>query len=106
MSETCHAYNQKGQRCELYAGHEDDHQIVVAWTDEECWIPGAQQEVRLYPDLPTTLKTEAEAEVEQSLGPVPIYGEGKPGFCIMCSHAMHARECERNGCDCKSGIPG
>lgn len=105
MSDQCHAFNQRGQRCDLYAGHEDDHQIVLSWTDEECWVPG-QSVGNGGLTIATLVKTQEEVEAEESLGPVPVYGEGKPGVCVMCNHAMHARECERNGCDCRSGIPG
>ena len=106
MSEKCHAFNQRGQRCDLYAGHEDDHQIVLSWTDDECWTPGqivgnGGMTTAVYTPA---AKTAAETEAEETLGPVPIYGEGRPGICVMCNHRMHALECER--CDCKAGIPG
>jgi hypothetical protein len=51
------------------------------------------------------MTAEQEREVA-ALGPVPVYGEERPGVCIMCSHPMHTTECGRGGCDCRSGIEG
>lgn len=119
----CRSYNMQGQRCEHPGGHPGDHAIIITWTDEEEWSPtmGA---------LPTITPREYAAleqpfvpvqhpvlsavpdpvplpdEDPDTLGPVPIYGQDRPGMCVLCNHRMHNGECQRGACDCKTGIPG
>jgi hypothetical protein len=120
VTAVCHAYNMQGQKCDLLYEHDDDHEFTIRWTNAECWTPdmsvvpatvvhiGTERTrdvtVNGGPSL-RDLTPEMEEEIA-SMGPVPVYGESAPGKCIMCNHAMHARECERGGCDCRSGIPG
>ena len=108
----CHAYNMQGQKCDLLYEHDDDHEFTIRWTNEECWTPGMEP-VRVMtaatPDRTGDVAVNGGrslADEVAALGPVPIYGEGTPGKCVMCNHAMHGGECERGGCDCRSGIPG
>lgn len=98
----CFAYNTDGLRCDSPAGHDGPHTLTIEWGDEECWVPSAGSSSNT--PLSFSVNLAAPLPEEESLGPVPIYGEGKPGVCVLCNHAMHGRECER--CDCKSGIPG
>ncbi len=97
----CFAFNKQGQRCSLTAAHFGNHSHVIEWDDEDCWTPG--QKSSPIGAVITPVTAEQEAEVA-ALGPVPVYGEGTPGRCVLCGHAMHGMECSR--CDCKSGIPG
>jgi hypothetical protein len=111
----CFAFNKQGLRCMIPAGHDGDHSHAITWTDEECWAPGDTIEVTLKEygsprmmgvadgHIQPTYTAEQEAEI-RALGPVPVYGEDRPGRCLLCSHAMHNGECSR--CDCRSGIEG
>lgn len=105
----CFAFNKQGLRCMVPAGHDGDHSHAITWTDDECWAPGDTIEVTLKeygtPRAASGMTPEQEREVA-ALGPVPVYGEERPGVCIMCSHPMHTTECGRGGCDCRTGIEG
>ena len=96
----CHAYNMQGQKCDLLYEHDDDHEFTIKWTNAECWTPEKQFGTTPNPMLYPTIPPEEEVQV---LGPVPTYGEGKAGTCLLCQHGMHGGECAR--CDCKAGIP-
>jgi hypothetical protein len=86
----CYAFNREGLRCDGEGGHDGLHTLTIEWDDDDIWTPGAG---------PTPLRAEEVA----ALGPVPTFGEGTPGRCLLCNHRMHGGECER--CDCKAGIP-
>ena len=105
----CFAYNLDGQRCQQAAGHDGLHAVVKEWSDDESWAPGATLTVSLKeygPGEVEHLVDISDEELEESLGPVPIYGgEGRPGTCLLCSHAMHIRDCQNRHCDCRAGVP-
>jgi hypothetical protein len=98
----CWAFNKAGQRCEMVAGHDRDHSVIIAWGPDECWTPGDTIEVTLKeygaPRFPT------REEMTEHLVDVP-----KPsGKCVICSHRMHAGPCTAMDgefdCDCAAGI--
>lgn len=95
-TDRCWAFNKAGQRCEMIAGHERDHNVVISWGPDECWTPN-----------PTQTRTEVvinETTVEHLVA-VPK----SSGKCVICSHRMHSRLCGQptgDGfeCDCASGV--
>jgi hypothetical protein len=95
-TDRCWAYNQSGQRCEMIAGHDRDHNVVIAWTNDECWVPGTEFTPTFAPTPP--------GEVEH-LVRVPKAS----GKCVICSHRMHDGPCgadDSDGfeCDCANGV--
>lgn len=96
----CWAYNKSGQRCELVAGHDRDHSVIISWTNEDVWVPGSTIEVTLQeygvPRI-TTPMTEHLVDV-----PKPS------GKCVICSHRMHKGMCTgmdgEFSCDCANGV--
>lgn len=121
---SCFAYNQQKQRCDMPAGHSGSHAISIEWGDDECYDPAAFVDLpplktygagggALHPVLVNNTGLAVVPDPEplpdedpDTLGPVPIYGQDRPGMCVLCNHRMHAFECERGSCDCKTGIPG
>jgi hypothetical protein len=101
----------QGQRCDEEAGHPDLHRVVFEFSDEETFSPIKHQlPPAMTRELFESFTDAAELEEDESvasLGPVPVYGvDGRPGTCLLCSHAMHATDCQRSGCDCRAGVPG
>lgn len=96
----CWAFNADGQRCDLDAGHQDDHQIHLSWTDEEVWDPSQV------------------AEEDPDTEWVPLEGAGQPidavelvlppSRCMVCEHAWHESVCEvrfgPTACGCMTAV--
>lgn len=131
---SCFAYNQQKQRCDMPAGHPGNHAISIEWGDDECYDPTAFVDLPplktysmggvdggvMHPvlinntgaiglpgdPLPPLAAVPDPVEDDETLGPVPVYGQTRPGSCVMCEHRMHVGPCERGQCDCRTGIPG
>ena len=80
----CHAFSKQGERCELIAGHDDNHAISKSWSNSECWTP-------------------VDISTPEPVYPAPPRAEGKPAECIVCDHVMHDLECI--SCECRAGVP-
>lgn len=88
----CWAFNKAGQRCEMVAGHDRDHSVIIAWGPDECWTP-----------IDPTPSPQPPA-------PQPRPEIIKPSVCVMCDHPDHRGKCGRKSgdgfeCDCAEGIP-
>ena len=92
----CWAYSKAGQKCSHPAGHPGDHAIIITWTDDECWKPGAGETPK--PKPPYTVNIPAvEHLIDVDMRP----------DCEICSHPadMHSNQIgECVACDCKSYI--
>lgn len=82
----CWAFHRDGERCELIAGHDDDHAVSKSWTDLECATPG---------EFP------APAPAAPAADPIPV-----PQICI-CDHnkVAHSSGVGACGiCDCRGYV--
>jgi len=75
----CFAFNQDGLRCTSPGGHNDDHQVVLTFTDDDVFIPVNQS------DSGHDLSTAA------AVYPTPPVVADP---CVVCGHkdAMHTDE--------------
>jgi hypothetical protein len=80
----CWAHNQAHIRCELDAGHNDEHTVYIQWSDDECYDPAA------------TAITEIKKLAAPPPMPEPVAAE-VTGACIACSHRHKGGECK---CGC------
>lgn len=87
---TCHAYRATdGLRCSLDAGHDGLHEVMQAWSDDECWSPGASVSPMEPPRRPRAVPAFAEPDEPAQRGPCAICG---------CSEAAHLDESCSHGC--------
>ena len=91
----CWAFGPQG-RCESFAGHTDDHKIVLEWTDEECINPATYVQAIALPIHDAVL-------VDQAVPGAPT--AVAPCFSCGCSEAAHHEEgddgeqmCSRHQC--------
>ena len=107
----CWAFNKQRQRCEQHPGHEDEHRISVAWTDDECFDPEIDALVTFVdkpvPFVPTTGGT---GVITMNAGaPMPAdFGddddtEGPPGSCFSCGCPEVIHPCDAH--QCRSFVP-
>ena len=73
----CWAYNKQRQRCEQHPGHEDEHRISVAWTDDECFDP-ADAPVPFVPTAPWPARI--GGSVVKGEGVLRTFNEATGGF--------------------------
>ncbi|MGV0949376.1 MAG: hypothetical protein ACOYB3_01800 [Azonexus sp.] len=79
----CWAFNKQRQRCEEVAGHEDEHRISVAWTDEECFDPDIDALVT-FVDKPVPFAPTAGGQI-LSNAPADVADEPDPATpCFSC----------------------
>jgi hypothetical protein len=88
----CWAYGPTGQRCQGQAGHEDDHGIVVNWSDDECVTPDHFVQARIIGETNTAR-------------PVPIIAldeddDGEPSLdrCAACGWPEATHSANPHGC--------
>ena len=89
MTPRCWAFNRNRERCDLPPGHDGDHEIRVAWSDDDCWTPTPQ---------PTPPPPSPAAPV--------THNEPPSGHCFACgcSEADHGKQgCSRH--QCKTFVP-
>jgi hypothetical protein len=78
----CWAWNKSGQRCELIAGHDRDHSVIIAWTNDECWTPG------------DTAPSRAMGIADGLIAATPlIVEEPVQERCDICEHPWHDAPC-------------
>jgi hypothetical protein len=82
---TCWAVNAVLKaRCDMPAGHPNEHSITISWGDDECWSPDSDEPIHL-----------------SVVQPVPDFVEEPvqetPEACIACSH-MHKSGACKCGC--------
>lgn len=111
-SRQCFAYSQDGQRCELGAGHEDEHRVSVVWSDEESWTPDAlgaalanAQAASVLGSIDAALAAqEPPTGDDDSVGPV----DPRTLRCVNCEHRVHDDECHvrvgQTECGCTFGV--
>lgn len=95
-ADRCWAYNKSGQRCEMIAGHDRDHNVVIAWTNDECWVPGTEF---------TRIITAATPDPQPVDEPVYVGS----GMCGICEHPHHpdgpcGADDDGFPCDCRTSI--
>ena len=97
-NDRCFAYNKTGQRCEGYAGHDGTHFINLAWSNDECWVPGA-----------TTITQQVGLRTPAAVyPPPPVVKQDDDEICI-CDHkrSTHSNKigaCRNPECDCRGFI--
>ena len=109
----CWAFNKQRQRCEQHPGHEDEHRISVAWTDDECFDP-ADAPVPFVPTAPWPARI-GSGSVVKGEGILRTYNEaegifedtiveedtdllGETGSCFSCGCSSEDHPCEKHGC--------
>jgi hypothetical protein len=77
----CWAFHTDGTRCDLPAGHPNDHATERTWTDDECAQPGLA------------------TPVTENARPVPVVPDPVPAAikCVGCGHAHKGGPCK---CQC------
>lgn len=92
-ADRCYAYNKAGQRCEMIAGHDRDHSVIIAWGPDECWTPD-----RGNGGVTTAIIT----------GPAAERVIAANAACVICDHPMHKGTCRVSegefDCDCAEGV--
>jgi len=114
----CWAFNKQRQRCEMHPGHEDEHRISVAWTDDECFDPEMDAIVTFVdkpvPFVPTTggsirgpavkgegvLRTfnEATGGFDDTLIEEDADLLGETGKCFSCGYGEADHDSNPHGC--------
>lgn len=99
-TDRCWAFNKAGQRCEMVAGHDREHNVIIAWGPDECWTP----EVAMVPPTVVHIGTTSMTQHPEPEKIMP------PAVCVMCEHPDHRGKCGREDsdgfpCDCSEGIP-
>ena len=101
----CWAHNKTGQRCEMIAGHDGLHNVIIAWDNSECWTPT----MALVPPTIVHLGTQQVTGGPSLADAAAAMFEPPVGTCVMCEHPDHRGRCnEPDGdfdCDCAEGIP-
>lgn len=115
----CHALNAQPPyaRCEEEAGHDGEHRISLAWSDEECFDPSQMVVTVSAPVRPTGLSW--GSSITDDHGDIQIMNVGTDlqrldaaleevgdGECFSCgcSEAEHTGgACERH--DCRAFVP-
>jgi len=92
----CWAYNKQRQRCEQAPGHDDDHRISVAWTDDECYDPSVSTPV------PTTWSGGVTTTLSEGVVLMNDAGEKSPTdicFGCDCPRVLHTPDgCAAHSC--------
>lgn len=96
----CWAYNKSGQRCELVAGHDRDHSVIIAWGSDECWTPGTEF------IIPMASRATVEDNPIEHLTPGPPPGSGRCGICEHPHHPDGTCGADDGGfeCDCSHSV--
>jgi len=81
----CWAYNIKGDRCELDAGHDSPHMVATVWNDDECFDPTKTQQPTK--TLPPIVKPSINIDTPPA----------QPSRCVACNHQHKGGECK---CGC------
>lgn len=98
-TDRCWAFNKAGQRCEMVAGHDREHNVIIAWGPDECWVPGV------------SVTIVGGGGGGGGIAPAPEPEKiMPPAVCVMCEHPDHRGKCGREdsdgfACDCSEGIP-
>jgi len=107
----CWAFNKQRQRCEQHPGHEDEHRISVAWTDDECFDPEIDTLVT-FVDKPIPFTPTGTGVITMNAG-APMsadFGAGEdddmpgvPGLCFSCGCPEVIHPCDAH--QCRSYVP-
>lgn len=83
MAQQCWAYDRNRKRCEKAAGHDDNHAILIEWSDSDCYDPSS---------------TARQAQ------PAPDVSHETPkpkATCVACRHSHKSGMCK---CGCHTHI--
>jgi len=94
----CHArFNEAPfPRCELFAGHDEEHRVSTEWDEDECYDPYQETVKMVTTGLvhPSTLRAVQDVELE----PASWEGQASPGACFSCGCAEQDHPCVAHDC--------